>query len=353
MAPAAPGERRLPRSMIGGGAAPARFAVNRWTTADPGGRIPRVSFMRMHTEQVDSDAALVRRLLEGQYPQWADLAIERVVSSGTDNAIYRLGTEMVVRLPLIHWAVGQVEKEHTWLPQLAPLLPLAVPEPLAMGEPAEGYPWHWSVYRWIDGENAYPDRVGDLRETANELAAFVNVTARDRPSGCAAIAARRAVGDEGRGDPRRDQSDAPRVRRRRAHRGVGRGDHASAVGRSARVGARRPFRRQPPPARRPTPRRDRLQLLRLRRAGQRPRRRVGPLLGREPRRVPPRRSAPTTRVGARSGLGDHRGVRHPLLRAHQSGHRHPAGAASLRSSPTPRETGGEGVEGCRSRCCRR
>jgi aminoglycoside phosphotransferase (APT) family kinase protein len=129
----------------------------------------------MHTEQVDSDAALVRRLLEGQYPQWADLAIERVASSGTDNAIYRLGSEMVVRLPLIHWAVGQVEKEHTWLPQIAPRLPLVVPEPLAMGEPAEGYPWHWSVYRWIDGENAHPDRVGNLVAAANDLAEFVNV----------------------------------------------------------------------------------------------------------------------------------------------------------------------------------
>jgi aminoglycoside phosphotransferase (APT) family kinase protein len=127
----------------------------------------------MHPDQVESDAALVRLLLAEQYPQWADLAIERIRSSGTDNAIYRLGTEMVVRLPLIHWAVDQVEKEHTWLPRLAPRLPLAVPEPLAMGEPAHGYPWHWSVYRWIDGENAHPDRVVDLREAALDLAEFV------------------------------------------------------------------------------------------------------------------------------------------------------------------------------------
>jgi aminoglycoside phosphotransferase (APT) family kinase protein len=132
-----------------------------------------MSFVRMHTEQVDSDAALVRRLLVAQYPQWADLPIERLPSSGTDNAIYRLGTEMVVRLPLIHWAVGQVDKEHTWLPKLAPRLPLAVPEPLAMGEPAEGYPWHWSVYRWIEGESAHPDRVADLRQAADDLAGFV------------------------------------------------------------------------------------------------------------------------------------------------------------------------------------
>ena len=132
-----------------------------------------VSFMRMHTDQVDSDPALVRRMLAAQYPEWTDLSIRRIPSSGTDNAIYRLGTEMVVRLPLIHWAVGQVEKEHTWLPQLAPLLPLVIPQPLAMGEPAEGYPWHWSVYRWIDGENAHPSRIADLRETAVGLAEFV------------------------------------------------------------------------------------------------------------------------------------------------------------------------------------
>jgi len=127
----------------------------------------------MHTEQVDSDAALVRRLLGAQFPQWADLSIERIPSSGTDNAIYRLGTEMVVRLPLIHCAVGHVEKEHTWLPKLAPLVPLAVPQPLAMGEPAEGYPWNWSVYRWIEGETAHPSRIADLRQTAIDLAGFV------------------------------------------------------------------------------------------------------------------------------------------------------------------------------------
>lgn len=129
--------------------------------------------MRMHTDQVDSDAALVRRMLAVQFPQWAELPIRRIPTSGTDNAIYRLGDELVARLPLIHWAVGQVEKEHTWLPKLAPLLPLVLPEPLAMGEPAEGYPWHWSVYRWIEGETAQPDRIADPCLTAIALAEFV------------------------------------------------------------------------------------------------------------------------------------------------------------------------------------
>src|SRR5690242_19260379 len=118
----------------------------------------------MHEEQVDSDASLVRQLLADQFPEWAERPIQRVPSDGTDNALYRLGDELVVRLPLIHWAVGQVEKEHRWLPQIAPDLPLAVPEPLAMGAPAFGYPWHWSVYRWIDGENAHPGRLVDARE---------------------------------------------------------------------------------------------------------------------------------------------------------------------------------------------
>jgi aminoglycoside phosphotransferase (APT) family kinase protein len=124
-------------------------------------------------DQVDSDAALVRELLADQFPEWATLPIRRLETDGTDNAIYRLGDDLVVRLPLIHWAVEQVEKEHTWLPKIAPLLPLAVHEPLVIGQPGHGYPWRWSVYRWIDGENAYPDRIADARQAAIDLAEFV------------------------------------------------------------------------------------------------------------------------------------------------------------------------------------
>src|SRR5918992_4837351 len=104
---------------------------------------------KMHADEADIGESLVRRLLIAQFPQWADLSIEPVHSAGTDNALYRLGDAMVVRLPRILGATGQVEKEHRWLPRLAPLLPLAIPAPLAKGRPAEGYPWHWSVYRWL------------------------------------------------------------------------------------------------------------------------------------------------------------------------------------------------------------
>ena len=66
---------------------------------------------KMHDNEVATDASLVRRLLAAQFPQWANLPIAPVGSAGTDNAIYRLGDDMAVRLPRIDWAVGQVDKE--------------------------------------------------------------------------------------------------------------------------------------------------------------------------------------------------------------------------------------------------
>ena len=128
---------------------------------------------KMHEDEVHTDAALVRRLLAAQFPQWADLPIEWVQSAGTDNALYRLGDDMAVRLPRIGWAVGQVDKEHRWLPRLAPSLPLAIPVPLEKGEPGAGYPWHWSVYRWLAGENATSERIADPRQAARDLAGFI------------------------------------------------------------------------------------------------------------------------------------------------------------------------------------
>jgi aminoglycoside phosphotransferase (APT) family kinase protein len=128
---------------------------------------------KMHAAEVDTDTSLVRRLLAAQFPHLADLFIERVRSGGTDNAIYRLGDDLCVRLPRIEWATAAVHKEHQWLPRLAPHLPLAIPVPLAKGMPADGYPWHWSVCRWLPGENAIVERFADLRDAAIALAQFV------------------------------------------------------------------------------------------------------------------------------------------------------------------------------------
>jgi aminoglycoside phosphotransferase (APT) family kinase protein len=128
---------------------------------------------KMHADEIDTDVALVRRLLAGQFPHWAGLAIAPVVSYGTDHDIYRLGDHLSARLPRIRWATKQAAKEAEWLPKLAPHLPLAVPVQLAIGHPAEGYPFDWSVYRWLPGENAN-GTIDDLDQAAVDLAAFVN-----------------------------------------------------------------------------------------------------------------------------------------------------------------------------------
>jgi len=138
---------------------------------------------KMHVDEVDADVPLVCRLLTAQFPQWADLPIEPVHAAETDNAIYRLGSDMAVRLPRIEGATGQVDKEHRWLPRLAPLLPLAIPAPLAKGAPGEGHPWQWSVYRWLAGEHATSERIADLRKAARDLAQFVAALQRIDPTG--------------------------------------------------------------------------------------------------------------------------------------------------------------------------
>jgi aminoglycoside phosphotransferase (APT) family kinase protein len=128
---------------------------------------------KMHDDEFEIDASLVRRLVAGQFPEWADLPIEPVPSGGTDNALYRLGDEMVVRLPRHERTAGTLERELQWLPFLAPRLPLAAPEPLAAAQPAAGYPWVWAVYRWLEGETATAECIADPRVFATDLAGLV------------------------------------------------------------------------------------------------------------------------------------------------------------------------------------
>jgi aminoglycoside phosphotransferase (APT) family kinase protein len=127
--------------------------------------------------------ALVERLLTEQFPHWTDLPIEPVLPMGTDNALYRLGDDMVVRLPRRPRDSIVLEKERRWLPKLAPLLPLAVPVPLAEGTPGDVFPLTWSVYSWLRGENATPDRLTDPTRAAHDLARFVAALQRIDPSG--------------------------------------------------------------------------------------------------------------------------------------------------------------------------
>ncbi|GGL76144.1 phosphotransferase [Deinococcus aerolatus] len=129
--------------------------------------------LKMHPDEIHTDVSLVRRLLATQFSDWAALPVRRVQSFGTDNALYRLGDGLMARLPRIGWAVGQVEKELEWLPRLAPQLPLRVPQPLALGQPGEGYPYTWGVYRWLPGAMLPLSEMAARPELAGQLAEFV------------------------------------------------------------------------------------------------------------------------------------------------------------------------------------
>jgi aminoglycoside phosphotransferase (APT) family kinase protein len=119
------------------------------------------------------DADLARRLVAAQFPQWADLPVAPVELDGWDNRTFRLGSDLSLRLPSADWYALQVDKEQTWLPRLAAHLPLAIPQPVARGEPGEGYPYPWSVYRWLEGAPASSAPVADPVALATALAAFL------------------------------------------------------------------------------------------------------------------------------------------------------------------------------------
>ncbi|MGH9093444.1 MAG: phosphotransferase, partial [Acidimicrobiales bacterium] len=106
---------------------------------------------RLHRDEVEVDAALAGVLVAGQFPRWAGLPLRRVASTGTDNVVFRLGHDLALRLPRVHWAVAQVDREWSWLPRLAPHLPVPVPVPVARGGPGAGYPYPWLVSRWVEG----------------------------------------------------------------------------------------------------------------------------------------------------------------------------------------------------------
>ena len=137
----------------------------------------------MQPEKVRIDASLVRLLIAAQFPQWAHLPIKPVELGGWDNRTFHLGEEMTVRLPSAAAYALQVEKEQRWLPRLAPHLPLPIPVPLAVGQPSAEYPWHWSVYRWLDGEIATIERIADLQQFARDLARFLLALYRIDPTG--------------------------------------------------------------------------------------------------------------------------------------------------------------------------
>ena len=124
------------------------------------------------------DVALAKRLVASQFPSWADLPLTPVAVDGWDHRNFRLGDTMLVRLPTAAPYAVQVEREHRWLPKLASALPLAIPQPLALGAPGEGYAWQWSIYRWIEGEIAARGHIAHVTRFAIALGRFLQALQR-------------------------------------------------------------------------------------------------------------------------------------------------------------------------------
>lgn len=125
----------------------------------------------MHKSEITIE--LIKQLLEEQFPQWAELPIRPVEKDGWDNLTMRLGDTMSVRFPSAEMYSPQVEKEHRWLPVLRQHLPVAIPNPLGKGVPGAGFPRPWSVYEWLPGQQATPQRVSDPVRMAEDLSGFL------------------------------------------------------------------------------------------------------------------------------------------------------------------------------------
>lgn len=124
-------------------------------------------------EAGELDAATVARLVSKQFPHWADLVVKAGPSDGTGNALFRLGDDLVVRLPLHRGATSAIEMELRWLPQLAAQLPLAIPVPVAAGTADDVFPRPWAVLQWLNGAGLTSEMTVDLVDVAVRLGQFV------------------------------------------------------------------------------------------------------------------------------------------------------------------------------------
>jgi aminoglycoside phosphotransferase (APT) family kinase protein len=129
--------------------------------------------------EVDVDEHLAGALVAEQHPDLAGPL--RLVASGWDNCVFRLGDDLCVRLPRRQLGADLVAHEQRWLPELAPGLPMAVPVPLRRGRPALGYPWPWSICRWVSGETALERPPAEAWDTAALLGRFVACLHRPAP----------------------------------------------------------------------------------------------------------------------------------------------------------------------------
>jgi aminoglycoside phosphotransferase (APT) family kinase protein len=148
--------------------------------------------MKMHDGEAQIDVALVQQLVAEQFPDRAGRVIREVQSTGTVNAIYRVGEDVYARLPRVAAWQADLRREAQWLPWLAERLSLPIPEPIGEGRPNASYPFAWALYRWMHGEPYTDESIEDEARAARDLAGFVLELRRLEPSG-APLAGRRPL----------------------------------------------------------------------------------------------------------------------------------------------------------------
>lgn len=129
----------------------------------------------LHEGELTIGDRLVKTLVADQFPQWSDLPLRRVRSTGTVHAIYRVGDELAVRLPLLEQWAPDLDREVEWVTRFGAELPIEVPVPVAVGQPGSGYPVPWMIVKWIEGENATFRTLIDLGDAARRLGEVVRV----------------------------------------------------------------------------------------------------------------------------------------------------------------------------------
>ena len=130
--------------------------------------------VKMHEHELFIDEVIVKRLIDTQCPQWKHLPIQRIASSGTDNALFRLGLDYIVRLPRLDGGTPNINKECEWLPKLAPMLKTPISAPVHKGLPSDTYPYFWTIARWHEGNVPNFELNDDYEYLAIDLADFIN-----------------------------------------------------------------------------------------------------------------------------------------------------------------------------------
>lgn len=139
--------------------------------------------------KIDITLQIAKELIAEQFPEYLELPIESVEFSGIDNRTFRLGDDMLMRLPSAKGYAAQVLKEQRWLPQLAGHLSTQIPKPLHAGKPSQGYPWNWSIYRWLPGTSLNQLKLSsdESEQLAKDLAIFIkelhNIPTEGAPKG--------------------------------------------------------------------------------------------------------------------------------------------------------------------------